>query len=171
MRFFPKISHEYYLKEGQKIVATGATSFIYETEDNSEFVYGVTTDKYKIEWLELNKDRFKFKIIGSEPYINGGIIYRYKIIRLEEISDKDKKYMKEDIFNIIEKLYTNLDFVGIDETISISKFVYSKWFKDELELINKCFSKYDDELELDLHIKQVMKIGNTFCIVDPVFAR
>lgn len=168
MTYLPKQVFELYLPKKAKIINTGATSVIYKHKQKN-MVYGITTDSFKIQWLEYNKERFNFKILKKENYINGGEVYFYEMTKLQQLSKKEISYTQKDVFDITRKIYTNMPFVGLKEIKHINKFIYSEWFKNELLEVRRCFGTKSKTLELDLHPGQVMKLKNKLVIIDPVY--
>ena len=168
MTYLPEQVFELYLPKKAEIISTGATSVIYKHKQKN-MVYGITVDPFKIQWLEYNKERFNFKILKKENYINGGDIYFYEMTKLRQLNKKETSYTQKDVFDIARKIYMNVEFVGLKEIEHINKFVYSEWFKKELLEVRKCFGTESKTLWLDLHIGQVMKLKNKLVIIDPVY--
>ena len=169
MIYLPKEAYNLYLPKNAKIIGTGATSVIYKHKKKSK-VYGITTDKFKIKWLQFNAKRFKFKLLKQERYINGGKVYTYEMVKLFQLTKTESKYIQDDVLTIVRKLYINIKYVRIDELDRIRPLIYNTDVIKEFSKITKCFKNYTDLLELDLHSKQFMKNkAGRIVIIDPVF--
>ena len=150
-----------------KHLGSGYTSHIFESKDGR--VIGYTVDKNKLRWIEKQK-YLNFKLIKTFKVEGDGYIYKYKVNKLFPLSKFNKKLLKEELLDIVKKLYRATKTQYIKEVIRpLLYFVRHKEFRNILIDIFDTF-KSNPVISLDLHLGQFMetKDGKIVCI-DCVF--